>query len=103
MALWSAGTVGFIFHNRRRKLATAEGFRSAGNEQDAEEGSDGDGEVEGELAIQQAWTELADIEREQERWSELRTHIEQKLEICRQRGVALEDVRILFIYLSNIH
>lgn len=64
-----------------------------------EETSDGDAEVEGEVAVQQAWTELADIEREQERWSELRTHIEQKLEMCRQRGVALEDVRpCLFKY-----
>ncbi|KAJ8923180.1 hypothetical protein NQ315_001734, partial [Exocentrus adspersus] len=74
---------------RRRKVITADGFRSAGN--DLDEGSDHDGDVEGEAAVQQAWTELADIEREQERWSELRTHIEQKLEICRQRGVALED------------
>ncbi|XP_063916850.1 kinesin-like protein KIF19 isoform X2 [Zophobas morio] len=75
---------------RRRKLVTAEGFRSAGNEQEEEE--EADLEVEGgETAVQQAWGELADIEREQERWSELRTHIEQKLEVCRQRGVALED------------
>lgn len=75
-------------------MATAEGFRSAGNEQELVEDttSDGDVEAEGEMAIQQAWTELADIEREQERWSELRTHIEQKLEMCRQRGVTLEDV-----------
>ncbi|KAJ8979399.1 hypothetical protein NQ317_015828 [Molorchus minor] len=72
---------------RRRKIVTADGFRSAGNEQD----ETSDGESEGEAAVQQAWTELADIEREQERWSELRTHIEQKLEICRQRGVTLED------------
>ncbi|KAJ8957441.1 hypothetical protein NQ318_004921 [Aromia moschata] len=73
---------------RRRKIATADGFRSAGNEPD----ESSDGETEGESAVQQAWAELADIEREQDRWSELRTHIEQKLEICRQRGVALEDV-----------
>lgn len=82
--------------SRRRKLATAEGFRSAGNEPDAaaaaEDPADGDADIDGETAIQQAWTELADIEREQERWSELRTHIEQKLEQCRQRGVTLEDV-----------
>lgn len=89
--------VGRLIHKtvpfRRRKLVTAEGFRSAGNEQELlEETSDGDVDVEGETAVQQAWTELADIEREQERWSELRTHIEQKLEMCRQRGVALEDV-----------
>ncbi|XP_066139573.1 kinesin-like protein KIF19 [Euwallacea fornicatus] len=74
---------------RRRRVATAEGFRSAGNEDltselDADEG-------EGESAIEQAWGELADIEREQERWTELRGHIEQKLEACRQRGVMLED------------
>ncbi|XP_018575134.1 kinesin-like protein KIF19 [Anoplophora glabripennis] len=74
---------------RRRKIVTADGFRSAGNDQD--EGSDADIDAEGEAAVQQAWAELADIEREQDRWSELRTHIEQKLEVCRQRGVALED------------
>lgn len=66
-----------------------EGFRSVGIDQDE---SDNEGDAEGETAVQQAWGELADIEREQERWSQLRTHIEQKLEICRQRGVALEDV-----------
>lgn len=71
-------------------MATADGFRSAGN--DLEDGYDLEGDGEGEAAVQQAWAELADIEREQDRWSELRTHIEQKLEICRQRGVALEDV-----------
>lgn len=77
---------------RRRKLFTADGFRSAGN--DLEDGSD-DGESEGgEAAVQQAWGELADIEREQQRWTELRTHIEQKLEVCRQRGITLEDVNI---------
>nr|CAH7728393.1 unnamed protein product [Callosobruchus chinensis] len=74
---------------RRKKLFAEDGFRSAGNEQD--DGSDGDEDAEGEAAVQQAWAELADIEREQHRWSELRTHIEQKLEVCRQRGVALED------------
>ncbi|KAB0793661.1 hypothetical protein PPYR_13281 [Photinus pyralis] len=74
----------------RRKMKN-EGFRSADNvgHETADEGSDG--EIEGESAVQQAWGELADIEREQERWSELRTLIEQKLEDCRQRGVALED------------
>ena len=78
-------------------MVTAEGFRSAGNEQEEEE--EADLEVEGgETAVQQAWGELADIEREQERWSELRTHIEQKLEVCRQRGVALEDVSDWLFY-----
>nr|XP_023029277.1 kinesin-like protein KIF19 [Leptinotarsa decemlineata] len=74
---------------RRRNIYTSDGFRSAGNEQD--DSVDADVEMEGEVAVQQAWGELADIEREQDRWSELRTHIEQKLEVCRQRGVALED------------
>lgn len=74
---------------RRKKLFTADGFRSVGNDQDE---SDKEGDVEGETAVQQAWGELADIEREQERWTQLRTHIEEKLEICRQRGVLLEDV-----------
>ncbi|XP_044759987.1 kinesin-like protein KIF19 isoform X3 [Coccinella septempunctata] len=73
---------------RRRYLSTSDGFRSAGND-DARDEVDED--AEGEVAIQQAWRELADIEREQERWSELKTHIDQKLEACRQRGVALED------------
>ncbi|XP_057667084.1 kinesin-like protein KIF19 [Diorhabda carinulata] len=73
----------------RRKNYTAGGFRSAGYEKD--DTSDMDTDHEGEVAVQQAWSELADIEREQERWSELRTHIEQKLEVCRQRGVTLED------------
>lgn len=45
-----------------------------------------------QLVVQQAWGELADIEREQDRWAELRGHIELKLEACRQRGVMLEDV-----------
>jgi len=45
--------------------------------------------------VEQAWGELADIEREQERWAELRGHIEQKLEACRQRGIMLEDVGLL--------
>ncbi|XP_030764084.1 kinesin-like protein KIF19 isoform X2 [Sitophilus oryzae] len=75
---------------RRRRLATADGFRSAGNEEDASFDVDSD-DPEGESAVQQAWGELADIEREQERWTELRGHIELKLEACRQRGVTLED------------
>ncbi|XP_060521657.1 kinesin-like protein KIF19 isoform X2 [Cylas formicarius] len=73
---------------RRRMLTTADGFRSAGNEEDA--WSDPE-DSEDDAAIQQAWGELADIEREQDRWAELRGHIEQKLEACRQKGVALED------------
>ncbi|XP_019761161.1 kinesin-like protein KIF19 isoform X1 [Dendroctonus ponderosae] len=75
---------------RRRKLATADGFRSAGNEEDMDSDADGE-EADSETAVQQAWGELADIEREQDRWTELRGHIELKLEACRQRGVMLED------------
>ncbi|KAK4874894.1 hypothetical protein RN001_014254 [Aquatica leii] len=78
-------------NNKLRKSKNTDGFRSADNagHETADEASDG--EVEGESAVQQAWGELADIEREQERWSELRTVIEQKLEDCRQRGISLED------------
>ncbi|CAH0563687.1 unnamed protein product [Brassicogethes aeneus] len=79
---------------RRRRLTTADGFRSAGNLDSLDDESldiASDGELEGEAAVQTAWGELADIEREQDRWGELRSHIEQKLEVCRQRGVMLED------------
>lgn len=76
---------------RRRQLGTADSFRSAGHDEE----DDFDPDNDGELAVQQAWGELAEIEREQEKWSELRTNIEEKLEACRQRGVTLEDVRIL--------
>ncbi|CAG9767190.1 unnamed protein product [Ceutorhynchus assimilis] len=76
---------------RRRKLVSADRFRSAGNEEDCNGGGSDVDEAEAESAVQQAWGELADIEREQDRWSELRTHIELKLEACRQRGVRLED------------
>ncbi|KAL3272874.1 hypothetical protein HHI36_014335, partial [Cryptolaemus montrouzieri] len=74
---------------RRRFLSTSDGFRSAGTDESTRDEIDED--AESEVAIQQAWRDLADIEREQDRWSELKTHIEQKLEICRQRGVSLED------------
>nr|XP_022906683.1 kinesin-like protein KIF19 isoform X2 [Onthophagus taurus] len=73
---------------RRRQNSTAESSKSADF---SEVDSDFDGEAEGELAVQQAWGELADIEREQERWSDLRIQIEHKLEHCRQTGVSLED------------
>lgn len=90
----------------RRKKASKGGFYSADNagHETADEGSDIDTETEGELAVQHAWGELAEIERAQEKWSEARTNIEQKLEACRQRGVELEDVNILhiiFIYLTD--
>lgn len=56
--------------------------------------TDMDADVDGEMSVQHAWAELADIEREQERWAELRAHVEEKLEICRKRGAELEDVSI---------
>lgn len=46
----------------------------------------------GEASVQRAWAELADIETEQERWAELRHHLEEKLEDVRRKGVELEDV-----------
>ncbi|XP_024940818.1 kinesin-like protein KIF19 isoform X2 [Cephus cinctus] len=48
-------------------------------------------EVEEDAAMQQAWAELAEINREQERYTELRASAERELEACRQRSAALED------------
>lgn len=78
--------------SRRKQTRTADTSYSADDAARSDDGSDVDGEQEGEIAVQHAWAELADIEKEQERWSELRGQIEDKLEMCRQRGVALEDV-----------
>lgn len=75
---------------RRREMMNS----SSSEHEITEEISDMDGDVDGELSVQHAWAELADIEREQERWAELRAHVEEKLEICRKRGVELEDVSI---------
>lgn len=55
-----------------------------------------DGLGGGEASVQRAWAELGDIEREQERWAELRHHLEEKLETVRRKGVELEDVRLVF-------
>lgn len=62
----------------------------------SEFGDFGGGEASpgGESSVQRAWQELADIEREQERWAELRHHLEEKLEGVRRTGVELEDVSI---------
>lgn len=62
------------------------GGGSGGGSDDVIGGGDGD------LSVQHAWAELADIEREQERWAELRAHVNEKLEVCRKTGVELEDV-----------
>lgn len=47
---------------------------------------------EEEVAVQQAWVELAEINKEQERYAELRAIAERELESCRQRSASLEDV-----------
>lgn len=46
---------------------------------------------EGGVALRSAWSELAAIEREAKRYREIRTATERDLELCRKKGVALED------------
>lgn len=46
----------------------------------------------GDGPLQMAWFELSFIEKEQERYAELRASTERELEDCRQRGAALENV-----------
>lgn len=46
---------------------------------------------EGSVALKSAWSELAAIEREAKRYKEIRENTEKDLELCRQKGVALED------------
>ncbi|XP_046596920.1 kinesin-like protein KIF19 isoform X2 [Neodiprion lecontei] len=48
-------------------------------------------EIENDAAMQHAWAELAEINKEQERYSELRAAADQELENCRQRSLLLED------------
>lgn len=50
-----------------------------------------DSDSEGSVALKSAWSELAAIEREAKRYKEIREHTEKDLELCRQKGVALED------------
>lgn len=47
------------------------------------------------MALKNAWGELAAIEKESRRYKEIRERTEQELELCRQKGVQLEDVSIL--------
>lgn len=54
-------------------------------------GGDDDGDSEGNVALRSAWSELAAIEREAKRYREIRTATERDLELCRTKGVALED------------
>ncbi|XP_011635492.1 kinesin-like protein KIF19 [Pogonomyrmex barbatus] len=48
-------------------------------------------ELEDDLAVQQAWTELSEITREQERYAEMRAVTEKELETCRKCCAMLED------------
>uniref|UniRef100_A0A1I8M6Z6 Kinesin motor domain-containing protein n=1 Tax=Musca domestica TaxID=7370 RepID=A0A1I8M6Z6_MUSDO len=53
--------------------------------------TDDDIESEGSIALKNAWGELAAIEKETRRYKEIRERTEQELELCRQKGVQLED------------
>lgn len=53
----------------------------------------------GDGPLQIAWSELSFIEKEQERYAELRASTERELENCKQRGAALENV----IQYTSIH
>lgn len=55
-----------------------------------------DSDSEGNSALKTAWGELAAIERETKRYKEIKVQTEKDLELCRQKGVALEDVRIFY-------
>lgn len=50
-------------------------------------------EVEEHVPVEQAWNELEEINRELEKFAESRAVTEKELETCRQRSVALENVR----------
>ncbi|XP_060649101.1 kinesin-like protein KIF19 [Drosophila nasuta] len=52
---------------------------------------DDDLESEGSVALKNAWGELAAIEKETRRYKEIRENTEHELELCRQKGVKLED------------
>lgn len=52
-------------------------------------------ESEGDTALKSAWSELAAIEKEAKRYKDIKTTTEKDLELCRQKGVSLEDVSIL--------
>lgn len=43
------------------------------------------------MALKSAWSELAAIEREAKRYKEIREAAERDLELCRKKGVTLED------------
>lgn len=53
------------------------------------------------MTVQQAWTEVTEITREQERYVEMRAAAEKELEACRKRSAMLEDVRLDSFYHFN--
>jgi len=55
-----------------------------------------DADMEDDMAVQQAWTELTEITGEQERYAEMRATTEKELEACRKRSSTLEDVNIFY-------
>lgn len=48
-------------------------------------------DLEDDVIVQQAWTELMEITREQERYAEIRAAAEKELEACRKCSATLED------------
>nr|XP_050858524.1 kinesin-like protein KIF19 isoform X2 [Vespula vulgaris] len=50
-----------------------------------------DTDLEDDSLVHQAWAELAEISKEQERYVEMRAATEKELEACRKRSAALED------------
>lgn len=61
-----------------------------------------DSDSEGSSALKTAWGELAAIERETKRYKEIKSATEKDLELCRQKGVALEDVIIKILFILNM-
>lgn len=53
-----------------------------------------DTDLEDDVAVQQAWTELTEIAKEQERYAEMRAAAEKELEACKKRSATLEDVSL---------
>lgn len=51
-------------------------------------------ELENSSMVRNAWEELMLIGKERKRFKEIRYRTEQALELCRQRGVQLENVRM---------
>ncbi|XP_044009042.1 kinesin-like protein KIF19 isoform X2 [Aphidius gifuensis] len=70
---------------QKRKSSADSQFDEADNEDSAD-----DREID-DLTVQSAWNELNEINKEQERYSEMRSLTERELENCRQKSTALED------------